>query len=403
MHVALTVGRLERVGGVERVACALAEAYAGLGHQVTVVAEGGEPSLLALHRWQRAWAPRRPAWLRAPVLMATATRALRGLRADWVHVQGTSAWGGDLLSFHSVHPAWWALACEEAQGQAWLHLARRLHPFHHASSALERAQVRGWKGRFHACSPATAAEAAWVHGLAPEAVVGWPWGQDLAGFAPDPQRGQAWRTSLGLPEGAVVLLVVANELRRKGLGQLLEAVAQLGRPELHVVSQGWGAAQSFMAQAEGLGLKGRYHALASGDPRPAMQGSQLLVLASAYEGWGLVIPEALACGLPVLSTPVPAASALIRAGSNGWLLPPLAGALALAEGLEQCLAPGRLALWAEEAPASVASLSWQATARRLLAWGQGASEAEAWAAGKQDCPPPRRVWVDGAGRPLPPR
>lgn len=401
MRIALTVGRLERVGGVERVASALAEAYAGLGHEVTVVAEGGEPSLLALHRWQRAWAPRRPAWLRAPILMANASKALRGLKADWVHVQGTSAWGGDLLSFHSVHPAWWALACEEARGRPWLELARRLHPFHHTSSALERAQVRGWRGRFHACSPATAAEAAWVHGLPPEAVVGWPWGQDLEGFAPDLEAGLAWRKRLGLPEGAVVLLVVANELRRKGLGPLLEAVAALGRPELQVVSQGWGAPQAFLALAERLGLKGRYHPLPSGDPRPAMQGSQLLVLASAYEGWGLVIPEALACGLPVLSTPVPAATALVRPEGNGWLLPPLAGAEALATGLEACLAPGKLARWAAAAPASVAGLSWPATARRLLAWGQGGEEAEAWAAGGDGALAPPRAWVDGAGRPLP--
>lgn len=401
MRIALTVGRLERAGGVERVACALAAAYAAEGHEVSVVAEGGEPELLARYGFLKAWAPQRPAWARGPFLMATASRALRRNRFDFVHVQGTSSWLGDLITFHSVHPAWWAVARQEAQGQPALALARALHPFHHVATALERAQVRRHAGRFHACSPATAAEACWHHGIAPERIVGWPWGLELEAFGPDPTAGAAWREGLGIGPDAVVLLLVANELRRKGLGPLLEAVAALGRRDLHVVAMGRDEARPFQAQAQALGLADRFHALPAGNPRPAYQGASLMVLASAYEGWGLVLPEALACGLPVLSTPVPAATALLASGRNGALLPPGAKAQELATGLEAALAPGQLAAWAQEAAPSVAHLSWPAVARRLLAWGTGASAQAAWAAGGGAEPLPPPSLVDGAGRPFP--
>jgi UDP-glucose:(heptosyl)LPS alpha-1,3-glucosyltransferase len=54
---------------------------------------------------------------------------------------------------------------------------------------------------------------------------------------------------------------------------------------------------------------------------PALWASDALVLPSAYEANALVVLEALACGVPVVSTPVGAAPDLLVDGVNGYLIP----------------------------------------------------------------------------------
>jgi len=51
------------------------------------------------------------------------------------------------------------------------------------------------------------------------------------------------------------------------------------------------------------------------------QTSDLLLFPSIEDGWGLVVAEALACGLPVITTPNTGASDLIRSGVNGEVVP----------------------------------------------------------------------------------
>ena len=51
--------------------------------------------------------------------------------------------------------------------------------------------------------------------------------------------------------------------------------------------------------------------------------SDILCVPSRYDGWGLVVPEGLAAGLPVISTTqTGAAMEFIQPGRNGWLVPP---------------------------------------------------------------------------------
>ncbi len=53
-----------------------------------------------------------------------------------------------------------------------------------------------------------------------------------------------------------------------------------------------------------------------------MQGSDVFVFPSLAEGFGLVLVEALAAGLPVVATRVGGAEELITPGVNGFLVPP---------------------------------------------------------------------------------
>lgn len=57
------------------------------------------------------------------------------------------------------------------------------------------------------------------------------------------------------------------------------------------------------------------------DPWFHVEEASLLVLTSDYEGFGMVLVEALARGIPVLSTDTEGPSEIIKQGGNGWLIP----------------------------------------------------------------------------------
>jgi glycosyltransferase involved in cell wall biosynthesis len=93
----------------------------------------------------------------------------------------------------------------------------------------------------------------------------------------------------------------------------------------------------------------------------------LLVFPSTYEGFGLVVLEALSQGLPVVATPVGCATMLIRYEENGLIVPPRDGA-ALAVAIARLVeSPAERARMSANAVSAVASLSWRRTAERTVA------------------------------------
>ncbi|WP_035614023.1 glycosyltransferase family 4 protein [Haloferula sp. BvORR071] len=67
-----------------------------------------------------------------------------------------------------------------------------------------------------------------------------------------------------------------------------------------------------------------------------MREGDLLVFPTLCDGFGLVVNEAFAQGMPVLTTPRAGAADLVREGENGWLIPP-ADAAALTAGLSKVI------------------------------------------------------------------
>ncbi|HEX2210347.1 MAG TPA: glycosyltransferase family 4 protein [Longimicrobium sp.] len=92
----------------------------------------------------------------------------------------------------------------------------------------------------------------------------------------------------------------------------------------------------------------------------------VLVACSTYEGFGMVIVEAMSQRLPVVATPVGCAPMLIRDGENGVIVPPR-DAAALAAALRRVMAnaDGRRAM-GNSAAETVRPLTWRATAERTL-------------------------------------
>jgi glycosyltransferase involved in cell wall biosynthesis len=99
----------------------------------------------------------------------------------------------------------------------------------------------------------------------------------------------------------------------------------------------------------------------------ACRGADIMCVPSRHDGWGLVVPEGLASGLPVVSTThTGAAVELVKTRYNGWLVP--GGELQpLIQALEEAarLSDSELARMSENAEASVAEHSLQHGVQRF--------------------------------------
>lgn len=122
--------------------------------------------------------------------------------------------------------------------------------------------------------------------------------------------------------GPVQLLCVATLTPRKGHAVLLQALAGLlHRPwMLHLVGsteRDPGTAERLRAMAKGLGDRVVWHGEIPGTALPAhYAAADVFVLPSLYEGYGMVVAEAVAHGLPVVTT---------DGGALAHTLPPAAG------------------------------------------------------------------------------
>ena len=147
-------------------------------------------------------------------------------------------------------------------------------------------------------------------GLSESAVSVIPGGTNVEKFVPASDKG-AVRATLGLPLDRPLLLSVRRLTRRMGLDQLLQAmpavIAQC--PDVLLLLGGQGPERVRLEQmVRDLGLGAHVQLLGfipDADLVQYYQAADLFVLPTiALEGFGLVTTEALACGLPVVGTPV---------------------------------------------------------------------------------------------------
>ncbi len=136
----------------------------------------------------------------------------------------------------------------------------------------------------------------------------------------------AVRRTWGIPEDAPIALLCAKLQRWKRPLDLLDAFVRASVPGSHLVYAGEGPLRSQLeSQAISLGVAERVHFLGftNQSQLPAVyRASDLLVLPSEYEAFGVVVNEAMLCGCGVvLSDRVGAAGDLISAGRNGYVFP----------------------------------------------------------------------------------
>jgi len=157
-----------------------------------------------------------------------------------------------------------------------------------------------------------------VHGIAGHLIHVIPGAVDIERFVPagDPA---GVRRALGLPEDRIILVTVRNLVPRMGLEHFVRAVAMV-REEVPSVLALIGGEGPLRAELERQIQRHRVtdHVRMPGfipeDDLPKYYQAADLVVMPTYEleGFGLVTVEALACGTPVLGTPVGATPEILR-------------------------------------------------------------------------------------------
>jgi glycosyltransferase involved in cell wall biosynthesis/O-antigen/teichoic acid export membrane protein len=166
-------------------------------------------------------------------------------------------------------------------------------------------------------------------GVAAERIHLIPNGIDTDRFAPatDAQRVEL-RRRFGLPADRSLVLYVGRLAFSKGVLDLAEAWQTVSRahPQAHLVLLGSGShsgddcERRLREQIHATGLADRVTFAGETDNvHEYLQAADLFVMPSHSEGFCLALVEAMACGLPVVSTPVGVAPELIRDGDNGLL------------------------------------------------------------------------------------
>ena len=222
-----------------------------------------------------------------------------------------------------VHAAW--LDVRRQRGGIAARVAMALNPYHHYMLAMEQRMYRHPAFRGVVCiSEMVKRDVMQYTGLPAERCHVVYNGIDSAFFNPLDARAQrdSLRQQYGLSADAPVLLYVGSGFERKGLAQALRAIVPHPAVQLVVVGSDK-KSRHYQALASQLGVAGRVHfAGAQRDVRSYYGMADGFILPSIYEPFGLVVAEAMACGLTVLTSTRCGGGELLQPGQTGWLAAP---------------------------------------------------------------------------------
>jgi alpha-1,6-mannosyltransferase len=184
-------------------------------------------------------------------------------------------------------------------------------------------------------------------------------GVDTAVFRPDDADPAGLRRELGLGADARLLVFVGRPAREKNVDVMLDAVARLGAP-YHLLLVGAGVGQRPQANATFMPYRR--------DPRDVARiiaSCDAFLHANPKEPFGLVVLEAMACGLPVVGVESGGVSELVDEAVGQ--LAPRAEAGALAEAIEALFARDPAAVGTEARRRAVDRHGWPRTFEKLSA------------------------------------
>ncbi|HUJ78790.1 MAG TPA: glycosyltransferase [Nitrospiria bacterium] len=336
-------------GGLERHAVAVVEGLIHRGHDVHLYAQRwDQPENPRLH-YHRVPAVNKPSWLRALMFHWGVNR--RVARTDYDIVLGLG-----LVVFSPQH----IYGLDGGFMAEWLPVrypfrAVRLvmlllRPVLLVNWLLERRLMRGHVSWLVTYSSLNKAQASQWYDIPQDRISVIYNGYDPHRFKEpvDTANRRELRRRYGLQEDATVLLFVAQDFLRKGLDCLIRALPPVMRknPRTWLVVVGKDKPARFQAIARREGIERRIIFAGSAEKIEEFYAmADALVFPTRFDPFPLVCLEAMACGLPVITTRVNGAADIIRDGKNGYVIGEPQDLEALTDRICRLLDPGhRLAL-----------------------------------------------------------
>ena len=321
MRIALLTRRFDSAGGgTERDLIVTANCLRAAGHQVTIFADEirgatGDWNVRRVGgrlRFGRALSLMRFAWTAAP--------AARRAGADLV-LSFARCVGADVMRSGGGAHASYLRAARKWRGALGA-TAMRFSPYHQVQMLVERQAFRspGLK-RVIAVSNFVRDDLIREFSLAPEKTLTIYNGVDLDRFRPaaDPSQRDAIRQKFVVPASARVVAFVGNGFARKGLGFLIEAWPLVAGGAFLLVVGSDRQTEKFARRAHALNVGGR---MVFTGPQPNVEeifhAADAFAMPSLFEPFGNVVMEAMASGLPAMTSAFSGVAELIPPSMRGF-------------------------------------------------------------------------------------
>jgi glycosyltransferase involved in cell wall biosynthesis len=321
VHVLSSYG----VGGQERVALDLAIGQKSRGHEVSVISLAPPPDGAMAAEFTAAGIAVGRVEKRDgldPILVPRLALALRNRHADVVHT-------------HNPMSLIYGAPAARLARAAVIHTKHGMNPGGPCNRLLRRTAAR-LVDMFVAVSDTTAAQARAQRDTASAKLHTIVNGIRLDRYAPDAEARAAVRHELGLG-GAWVVGTVGRLVAAKNQAMLVRAMAPILSSRVRLVIVGEGDARPEVEAAVAALPDPRWVVMTGRrmDVPRIVQAFDVFALSSSTEGLPLVVPEAMAAGLPIVTTGVGGLPSIVDDHVTGLVVPDdehaLAAALAVLE------------------------------------------------------------------------
>ncbi len=248
----------------------------------------------------------------------------RGTSFDLVLSPGINSSDADVVIVHALFHRLRELSQEKAMSDSLgIGLLSRIHrrAYYALLTALERRIYTNPKVSLAAVSQRTAGLLAGYFHRQDVRVI--PNAVDTAQFSSAirlSRRSDA-RLRHNFREGDFVLLLIGNDWDNKGLSTILEALPKLADAPLKLLVVGNDDVSAWRPLASRLGVLDRSHwETACTDILDAYAAADVYVSPSREDSFGMPVAEAMACGLPVVTSVFAGVSSLLHDGTDGFVL-----------------------------------------------------------------------------------
>ena len=321
MKVAVIRYKYVNYGGAEGFVDQYTNQLANSGHEVHIFA----------HQWETGNHPHLhvhpvPAW--------TFTSLIRALSFSWFANREVRKINFDIIQSHERIRNQDIYRAGDGCHMEWLEQRKKflsptkrfflaLNPFHRLILAMEKGLFeKGWCRKIIAISEMVKKDIQKHYCVSDDKIEVVYNGVSLDRFHPENKKRyrSIIRETLGVPEDCVLILFVGSGFERKGLKFLMQSLKILSSDNWHLLLMGKGDWSRYLSFASKENQK-KIHCLEPVDDlEKYYSAADIFVLPSIYEPFGNANLEALASGLPIVTSAHSGAAEILEHGENGMVV-----------------------------------------------------------------------------------